>query len=359
MRFIVPNYLKNFKCDGSLCNSYCCREWKVAVDEETKNKYESLPKEKREKILKNLAEKESGYYPLKLTKENQCPFLREDLLCDLQKNFGEDFLSDICYSYPRVTTKINDTVFQSLTLSCPVAADLVLFYGEIFFEENNVQSFRIGWYTDLNFRENLNANLSEDIISAGLFILKYNLVSIENRLKAILGFYTAADNLKNNENELKKLLSSIENQNFKKEFLNANIIFDKNEFLPIIFKLYNVLYKVNFGDTKINELTKIYNENFNEFEENFIKNNDGIFTNYLINEFFMRLYPYAFNETFAVNVKVFILSWYALKFALFMMYMENGLNKERLIFGVRRVTERIDHGKGVIKKIVELAKRYI
>ena len=362
MRFITPNYLKNFKCDGTLCNSYCCREWKIAVDEETKNKYECLPIETREKVLKNLREKDGNYYPLKLKKDGLCPFLREDLLCDLQKNYGEDYLSNVCYSYPRVTVKVSDTIFQSLTLSCPVAAELVLFAENIFFEEKEVKNYRLGWHSDFETRENLNNELLEDIVSAGLFILKDNSISIENRLKMLVDFYNKADSFNDNEKELNELLDSIENNKFQQKFMEENnnkigsVIFNEKDFLPIIFKLYNVLYEVNFDDKKISELTKIYNENFDNFNENLIENNEGIFTNYLLNEFFMRLYPYAFNQKFSANIKTFILSWYALKFALFMMYMKEGLDKENLIFCVRRVVERIDHGKGVVKKILDLAK---
>lgn len=362
MRFIVPNYLKNFKCDGAKCNSYCCREWKVAVDEETKNKYEKLPQENRERILLNIGEKENGFYPLKLNKDGFCPFLRDDFLCDLQKNFGEDYLSNICYSYPRVTTKINNNIFQSLTLSCPIAADLVLFAEEIFFEEKNAKDFRIGWHTDITARINMKDETIENIISAGLFILKDNTILTENKLKILLNFYALADNLTNDDEKLNNLLNSVENNKFQQKFLNTNSdiktgnIFKEDRFLTIIFKLYNALYDIDFEKEKQEALTRIYRENFEDFNKKIIDTNNHIFTNFLVNEFFMRVYPFAFNESFAINVKVFILSWYALCFALFMMSMDSGLTEERLVFVVRRLVERMDHGRGVIKKIIDLAK---
>lgn len=362
MKLVVPNYLKNFKCDGSLCNSYCCREWKVAIDEETKNKYEKLPIEIRKKILSNLKEKEGNFYPLKLNKNKLCPFLRDDFLCDLQKNFGEEYLSNICYSYPRVTTKIQNTVFQSLTLSCPLAAKLVLFTNEFFFEEKELKNFHLGWHTTLKTNTNINETLIEDIVSAGLFILKNTPASINDRLKMLLLFYTNADATIHNKENLKNLLNSVETQSFQNEFLNnkfnnsEDIIFNKDNFLHIIIKLYDAVYDARFNNDKIKELAKIYNNNFKIFVGNFIVNNDKIFTNYLLNEFFMRAYPFAFSETFAINIKVFILSWYVLLFGLFIIYMENGLDEERLILGVRKLSERIDHGKGIIKKIIEIAK---
>lgn len=362
MKFIAPVYLQEFKCDGSLCGSYCCKQWKIIVDENTKEKYAKLPIKEREKIFSFIGEKEEEFYPLKLNKDGSCPFLRSDFLCDLQKNFGEDYLSNICYSYPRVTTKIKEVIFQSLTLSCPLATELILFSGEMFFVESESIPARMGWSVDLGKRVPIGSENAEDILSAGLYILKDNHFTITERLQMLFVFYVKVDEITSNESKLNELLNSVESGHFQKNFLNENtiinenILFKKDEFLNLIRKLFDIIYNANITDEKFESLTKIYNYNYDEFEE-FILNNSQIFTNYLMNEFFMRLYPYAFKESFATNIKIFILSWYALSFSLFMLYVENGLTKERLIFGVRRFVEKTDHGKGVMKNILTLAMR--
>ena len=74
MKFIAPVYLQEFKCDGSLCGSYCCKQWKIIVDENTKEKYAKLPVKEREKIYSFIGEKEEEFYPLKLNKDGSCPF---------------------------------------------------------------------------------------------------------------------------------------------------------------------------------------------------------------------------------------------------------------------------------------------
>lgn len=363
MKFVTPNYLQNFKCDGSLCDSYCCREWKIIIDENTKEKYKNLPSEKYEKILSSIEKKEDNCSYLKLKDNGSCPFLRDDWLCELQKNLGEDYLSNICYSYPRIATKTKDTLFQSLTLSCPLAAELVLFSNEISFVETDVIPPRIGWCIDIENRVPIFNEDVEDMLSAGLFILKDNFISIDKRLEMLFEFYSEAENIANDNKKLDELLNSVENEYFydeisnKKEKRDKNIIFQKEEFLKIERKLFNAIYETNISDEKFKSLTEIYNENIYIFEK-FVLQNSQIFTNYLMNEFFMRVYPYAFKESFSMNIKIFILSWRALYFALFMLYIDGGLTKERLIFGVRLLVEKIDHGKGTMQKIMDIARLY-
>ena len=105
MKCIVPNYIKNFLCDGTLCESRCCHDWQVIVDNETHKKYLSL---NDENILKHLTKSKDGNSIVFNMKENGCcPFLGKDFLCKIQKRLGENFLSDICQSYPRVTYKLD------------------------------------------------------------------------------------------------------------------------------------------------------------------------------------------------------------------------------------------------------------
>lgn len=54
-----------------------------------------------------------------------CPFM-EEKLCSVQRELGEDKLSNTCATYPRSTRAIYGQHEQSLTLSCPEAARLAL-----------------------------------------------------------------------------------------------------------------------------------------------------------------------------------------------------------------------------------------
>lgn len=64
-------------------------------------------------------------------KIGQCRFLSEEKLCNLQKTMGGDYLPNVCMIYPRITNSIpGQNLERSLTLSCPLAAALVLLKPE-------------------------------------------------------------------------------------------------------------------------------------------------------------------------------------------------------------------------------------
>ena len=66
-----------------------------------------------------------------------CPFLTEGL-CSIQKKLGEDYLSKMCATYPRVMSVVDGVLYRSLHLSCPEAARVVLLDPRpIEFEEEN------------------------------------------------------------------------------------------------------------------------------------------------------------------------------------------------------------------------------
>ncbi|MBO6179252.1 MAG: flagellin lysine-N-methylase [Selenomonadaceae bacterium] len=364
MKFIAPDYIFNFKCDGKLCNSYCCKDWKVTIDENTKNKYENLPKDEREEILSCIGEDENGSCFLKLNEKSSCHFLGEDCLCKMQKKYGEDYLSDICFSYPRVTHKIGDIIQQSLTLSCPIAAELALFSESISFIETDTPPKRLGWYTNLTNRrifqeEPLSLEYLENLESAGLFLLSKSEIPLKTRLSLLLTFYEKAEANIGNKNKTKELLSLVESGEFQRDFSSVksyDAIFERSGYLQLVLKLFASLYDFNATDDKLNDLIKIYDAEFQKFQGMVIDRNSQVFTNYLMNEFFMRVYPCAFDDGFAVNARVFVLSWEVLKFALFILYVQGGLNEERVIFGVRQLIERLDHGKGVMEKLLKIAK---
>ena len=51
MKIYRPNYVKDFKCDGKACGSRCCRDWRIVLDEEMREKFLRLPADDRQEIF--------------------------------------------------------------------------------------------------------------------------------------------------------------------------------------------------------------------------------------------------------------------------------------------------------------------
>jgi len=121
-----PKYLDGFKCDGAACGALCCRNaWRIAVDAATYQKYLRLGHE----VTRHLRADESGekYF---IVHSDACPFLTADNMCGLQRAHGEDYLSPVCDGYPRIVTRFENFWEVALSLTCPIAARLVLLQTE-------------------------------------------------------------------------------------------------------------------------------------------------------------------------------------------------------------------------------------
>ena len=119
--YFQPEYVGKFKCDGSKCDARCCKDWSIFIDEATYKKY---PPEVTKHIEFN---SERKTYVVKLNEKFFCPMLTENNLCSLQLKYGEDFLCSTCATYPRYTRDFEKFFERSLTLTCPVAAEMILF----------------------------------------------------------------------------------------------------------------------------------------------------------------------------------------------------------------------------------------
>ena len=120
-------FFDNFSCIGDKCNFTCCQGWKIAIDDITYTKWKSrLPHSVIKKTTWRVSAKDkSSTKYIKLNKKNQCPFLEADGLCDLITNYGEDFLSTTCQTFPRQENIFQQVSELSLSFACPSVVDLL------------------------------------------------------------------------------------------------------------------------------------------------------------------------------------------------------------------------------------------
>ena len=124
MRITKPSYFDTFRCIAGSCPDSCCKEWSVQVDPEAAAYYRSLPGALGDRLRQVLVEEDGGTV---MTIENRrCPMWRNDGLCRIQAELGEQALCHVCREFPRLRHDYGDFVELTLELSCPEAARIIL-----------------------------------------------------------------------------------------------------------------------------------------------------------------------------------------------------------------------------------------
>ncbi len=124
MEITKPRYYDRFRCIAAQCPDSCCKEWAVQVDDRSAAKYRALPGPLGDRLRRALAQ-EDGETVLAI-ENGRCPMWRQDGLCQIQMELGEEGLCQVCRSYPRLRHDYGDFVELGLELSCPEAARLIL-----------------------------------------------------------------------------------------------------------------------------------------------------------------------------------------------------------------------------------------
>lgn len=133
-----PYYFKDFKCIGGACSDSCCIGWEVDIDEDALAVYESVTGSFGERLRASVTRSDGVSFVLK---NNRCPFLNNENLCDIYINLGHDKLCTVCREYPRFTESIGKLTEVGLGLSCPTAAELILKSSEkVYFTEEPFNS---------------------------------------------------------------------------------------------------------------------------------------------------------------------------------------------------------------------------
>jgi lysine-N-methylase len=129
-KLFQPSHFDSFRCIGSACEDTCCGGWMIPVDKATYGKYQACSDSQFDSSLQTLVQinqKSAGdddYAHIALIGAT-CPFLSEGL-CSIQRRLGEEYLSNMCATYPRVMNRVDNVLHRSLDLSCPEAARVVL-----------------------------------------------------------------------------------------------------------------------------------------------------------------------------------------------------------------------------------------
>lgn len=123
MYYRQPRYFKDFRCIGGECKNTCCTGWTILWSDEEINKIKNA-----ENISDSLSElcnvsfkrlESTDSNCIVFDKDNMCPFFTEERLCRIQRELGEEYLSDTCKTYPRRYIHTDDSLYRFCQMSCP------------------------------------------------------------------------------------------------------------------------------------------------------------------------------------------------------------------------------------------------
>lgn len=138
----IIDIAEHFQCMAGDCPDTCCKGWKIPVDPEAVERYQTEPKLVAAKISRHVRGKELQFFR---KKHGQCPFYTGEGLCQLQKEYGADTMPFVCREYPHKTIGCGSLTEVTLELSCPKAAELLMKnLGRIEYKEIEAQ-YPIMW----------------------------------------------------------------------------------------------------------------------------------------------------------------------------------------------------------------------
>lgn len=362
--YFQPQYVNRFRCDGSKCKAQCCKNWRIIVDDATYQKYSRLGSQ----ITKHIDASKQSYRML-FDDKNICPFLNADNLCRLQLDYGEDFLSATCATYPRYTRDFGDFFERSLTLSCPVAADLILsdrepMQFELVEVSDKIHSLggKIGM-AHVDCTEGLAPRMLETQI-AMISILQERTLTIDQRL-IVLGFFLdRLEKISTNGLDVDALLKLIDAYE-SKTFLARNfpsllrtVRFDARKFIGLMINLLNVTcnnlgaellsavkdaLQIEGNRVSISQLAARY-QSLRSERNTFLRRHSIALENYLVNELFRHCYPWRLKRSVSDNFALFATVYKILELILFATTLRRD-DKQSLLQTVSYFAERIDHSE--------------
>lgn len=122
MYYRKPQYYDNFTCIADRCPATCCAGWQIVIDEKSLEKYNHVQGEFGIRLQKSIDWEEGVFHQY----NRRCAFLNKENLCDLYRKLGAESLCDTCRLYPRHVEEFEEVREFSLSLSCPVAAEMIL-----------------------------------------------------------------------------------------------------------------------------------------------------------------------------------------------------------------------------------------
>lgn len=382
-----PKYLKEFRCIGEECEDSCCIGWDIDIDKITFRQYYKVKDQEMKKMFqKNVHNNEYcqapdvDYGKVKLKKDKRCPFLDECNYCIIQSKLGEEYLSNVCTSFPRILNKIDGYYEMSLDVSCPEAARILLLKEEgIEFEENEetLGKHIISSEIDTKSKDfkNLPIKYFKEIRDLSIKIIKNRKFDLNKRLYILGEFINELEEeLKYNYENVSKFIKDYDINSvkdpyekdefsyllqvdfFKKTMKYLNIL---NEVDSLSFKDYTkeVMTGFNFEDDNISKYANVYIEAFEEYSKEYMIKNSFIFENYLVNFIYNYMFPFSENQSVFDGYIMLLMRYSFIRFYLVGKYIVNkNDSKEEIVRFIQIFSKSIGHHRNYLVNLLKYIK---
>ena len=362
---LQPKYVGNFQCDGSKCNAKCCRNlWIIDIDRETYKKYQRIKNPSmRKKILTSMQPSITRVgFKIKFNENGACPLLCEDNFCYVQKNLGEDALSETCKLYPRRLNKIGNYQFRVLSMTCPVAAEQALLspYG-MELQQLSCEDDSAAW--KLAVKNTHSKEVSDDlaavhIMMGGLAILQNTSYTFEQRL-VLLGLFL--DRVEDCQQDVEAVASLIEYYNsdvFQQEIL---VLWDEWQYYPIAHQQFmegiitvlqeeKLLLVSGPWQTMNEHHNSIYERRHKLIQEKF----GSALERYWQHEWLFHGYPYSFSGGFLHNYFSYLIAYEMCQLLIYSAYaLDEGWEENNILDVLGMFSKILDHRRDFSKALVK------
>ena len=362
---LQPKYVADFQCAGSKCDAKCCRNlWLIDIDRETYKKYQRIKNPSmRKKILTSMQPSITRVgFKIKFNENGACPLLCEDNFCYVQKNLGEDALSETCKLYPRRLNKIGNYQFRVLSMTCPVAAEQALLspYG-MELQQLSCEDDSAAW--KLAVKNTHSKEVSDDlaavhIMMGGLAILQNTSYTFEQRL-VLLGLFL--DRVEDCQQDVEAVASLIEYYNsdvFQQEIL---VLWDEWHYYPIAHQQFMEGIITVLQEEKLLLLSSSWqtmNEHHNSIyaqRHKLIQDKLGsVLERYWQHEWLFHGYPYSFSGGFLHNYFSYLIAYEMCQLLIYSAYaLDEGWEENNILDVLGMFSRILDHRRDFSKALVK------
>ncbi|GLC30297.1 flagellin lysine-N-methylase [Clostridium omnivorum] len=382
--FTEQNF-SEFTCIGKDCEATCCAGWTIFVDRKTYNKYKKIKQPSLSNLISYNVRKvtedynDNKYATIKMNSFGSCPFLRGGL-CIVHKKLGESYLSKTCNRYPRKVNLVLGELEASLSLSCPEAARNVILQSEkMKFVKTTITSpvdygidkiimpsskihqelFYSIRGTMIDIIQNRSYRLEERLVLLGRVVNKIQVRINKNcslDMDAIVAKCTEdfTDEIEHN---------SLKNSDFTLQLELLQKVLGLLDLEHMVAEKFNNIidnYMTALGISSIMELKsssqKLKEAYFNYYED-FIKENEHIFENYLVYYVFCNATALSKSNSILEIYSMMIVNYSLIQTILIGISSFNkGLSQGNVIEVVYSFSRITDHNKHYSKEIYNMIK---